>query len=117
MQAASYSTQVLVTTQSSDLLDDKEVETDSILAVSAEQGQTCIGPIDEASRSVLRKRLYTVGELLRIGQLFPETASCRDDGSVRAAAPAVWAGTAFWGDECQLRPGRATGPRRGPRVK
>ena len=75
MVEASYSTQVVVTTQSSDLLDDKEINTDSILAVSMSRGQTRIGPIDEASRSVLRKHLYTVGELLRIGQLFPETSN------------------------------------------
>jgi predicted ATPase len=69
---ASYSTQVIVTTQSPDLLDDKDVPTETVLAVTSEAGQTAIGPIDEASRSVIQKRLYTVGELLRIGQLAPE---------------------------------------------
>jgi predicted ATPase len=69
---ASASTQVLVTTQSSDLLDNADVATDSVLAVSADNGQTRLAPLDNASRSVLRQRLYTVGELLRIGQLFPE---------------------------------------------
>jgi hypothetical protein len=72
MTEASYSTQVLATTQSADLLDEKEVATESILAVTAEEGQTRIGPVDEASRSVLRQRLFTVGQLLRMNQLSPD---------------------------------------------
>jgi predicted ATPase len=87
MVAASSSTQVLVATQSSDLLDDKDINTDSILAVSADRGQTKVGPIDEASRSVLRKRLYTVGELLRIGQLGPEASQCPPNGTAQPAVP------------------------------
>jgi predicted ATPase len=69
---ASYSTQVLVTTHSPDVLDDKDVETDSILAVTADDGVTRIGPIEEGVRDLIRQRLFTPGELLRIGQLFPE---------------------------------------------
>ena len=45
---------------------------ESILAVVAEEGTTKIGPVDEAGRSVLRDRLYTVGELLRLNQLEPD---------------------------------------------
>ena len=29
-------------------------------------------PIDASGRDLIRRRLYTPGELLRIGQLFPE---------------------------------------------
>jgi predicted ATPase len=89
MIEASSTTQVLVTTQSSDLLDNKEVETDSILAVSAEQGATRIGPIDEAGRSMLHQRLYTAGELLRIGQLFPATERQPPPVPSGGAAPAA----------------------------
>jgi predicted ATPase len=71
MNEASYSTQVLVTTQSPDLIDDKEVDVDSILAVSVDEEGTRIGPVDEAGRSVLRDQLFTPGELLRIGHLSP----------------------------------------------
>jgi predicted ATPase len=87
MTAASYSTQVLIATQSSDLLDDKHVKTETLLAVEARDGQTTIGPIEEASRSVIRERLYTVGELLRIGQIAPELPTS-PEAAPSATAPA-----------------------------
>jgi predicted ATPase len=65
--------QVLITSHSPDLLDGKEVDSDLILAVVAEAGETQIGPIDDASRSVVRDRLFSVGDLLRMDQLRPET--------------------------------------------
>jgi predicted ATPase len=72
LQVASKRTQVLVTSHSPDLLDDKGIEAESILAVLNDKGSTKIGPLDEADRSVLRDRLYTVGELMRIGSLKPD---------------------------------------------
>lgn len=72
LRAASASTQVLVTSHSPDLLDDKEIKDDWILGVVSEGGETKIGPIDEADRSVLRDRLFTAGDLLRQGQLTPD---------------------------------------------
>ncbi len=74
MSEASLSKQVLVTTHSPDLLDDTEVTAEGILAVAMEGGRTLIGPVDEAGRAMVRDSLYTVGELLRIGQLTPEVA-------------------------------------------
>ncbi len=74
MVEASYSTQVLVTTHSAEILDNKDVGTDSILAVSAEDGATRIAHIDASGRDMIRQRLYTPGELMRIGQLVPEPA-------------------------------------------
>jgi predicted ATPase len=71
MREASHRVQVIATSHSADLLDDKELGADSILAVIADDGQTHIGPIDEVGRSALRDRLYTVGELLRLNQLSP----------------------------------------------
>ena len=64
--------QVLVTSHSPDLLDDKEISDDSIFAVVARRGETRIGPVDEATRSSLRARLHTAGELLRMNQLEPD---------------------------------------------
>ncbi len=58
-------TQLMVTTQSSDLLDRDDVPTDSILAVDMVAGKTEIGPITENSRRLLQERLATPGELLR----------------------------------------------------
>ncbi len=72
LRDASLNTQVLVTSHSPDLLDDPQLDTDSILAVIADEGVTKIGPVDEVNRSVLRDRLYTAGELLRLNQLTPD---------------------------------------------
>ncbi|MBI2502577.1 MAG: AAA family ATPase [Candidatus Latescibacteria bacterium] len=72
LKAASASTQVLVTSHSPDLLDDKSVDAEWILGVTNVNGETKIGPIDEAGRSAIRDRLYTAGELLRQGQLEPD---------------------------------------------
>lgn len=69
LREASRYTQVLVTSHSPDLLDDKAISPEQLLSVVFENGATQIGPIDEASRSALRDRLYTAGELLRFNQL------------------------------------------------
>jgi hypothetical protein len=45
---------------------------DSILAVVNRNGETKIGPPDQAGRSAIKDRLYTVGELLRLNQLEPD---------------------------------------------
>lgn len=68
-------TQIIITTHSPDLLDDKELNPESILAVEAHNGITVIAGVDEASRSAIRDRLYTTGELLRINQLQPNPDS------------------------------------------
>jgi predicted ATPase len=69
LEEASLSSQVIVTSQSSDLLDKRQVPLDRVLLATADEGVTRIGPVDEGSRSVIGQGLYTVGELLRIGQL------------------------------------------------
>lgn len=72
LRDASEHIQVLVTSHSPDLLDNKGIPIDSILAVLSEHGETRIGPLDEPGRSVLRDHLYTAGELLRMDQLRPD---------------------------------------------
>lgn len=72
---ASRTVQILVTSHSADLLDDHDLPHEVIRAVEATGGRTEIAPIDEASRSVLRDRLYTAGELLRSGQLAPDRSA------------------------------------------
>ena len=64
--------QVLVTSHSADLLDDKQISDDSILAVVARRGETRIGPVDEATRTILRDKHCTAGELLRMNRLRPD---------------------------------------------
>ena len=56
LQDAADKTQIIISSHSPDLLDDKNLDPESILAV-------------EAGRSAVRDRLYTTGELLRLNQL------------------------------------------------
>jgi predicted ATPase len=74
LRTAATQTQVIATSHSADLLDDKEISDDAVLAVSAEQNETRIGPIDGQGRQALKEQLYTVGELLRLNQLRPDEA-------------------------------------------
>ena len=75
LRDASHKTQVITTSHSPDLLDDKHLDVDSILAVEAYDGNTVIAPVDEVGRSVVRDKLFTTGELLRRDQLQPDPAS------------------------------------------
>ena len=70
LRAACEWVQVLVTSHSTELLDE-ELPADSILAVNSEDNETRIGPVDEVGRSALHERLFSVGELLRLDQLRP----------------------------------------------
>ena len=72
LREASHYTQVLATTHSPELLDDLELDAETLLAVDAYAGKTTIGAVNEASRSALREKLYTAGELLKLDQLKPE---------------------------------------------
>ena len=72
LREASESTQVIVTTHSPDLLDTANMDAELLLAVHSEKGATQIGPVDEASREAVKRRLYTPGELLRLNQLRPD---------------------------------------------
>jgi len=77
LRDAAEHVQICVTSHSPDLLDNKEIPAESLLAVVSEHGETTIGPLDEAGRSVLRDHLYTAGELLRMGQLRPDPEQSR----------------------------------------
>ena len=72
MRDGAERTQILATSHSPDLLDDKDIPADSILAVEAEHGESRIGPIDDAGHSKLKSRLCTVGELLKADKLVPD---------------------------------------------
>ena len=74
---ASERCQVLVTSHSPELLDDPSLALDSLIAVAGDAGFTEIAPIDEASRAVLRDRLYTAGELLKLNQILPDRVTLR----------------------------------------
>lgn len=77
LSKASETTQVVVTSHSPELLDDKTIEPAQILAVTSEGGNTRIGPLDDASVSVMREHLFSAGELLRLNQLQPDESFLR----------------------------------------
>ncbi len=63
--AATMRTQVLLTTHSPDLLDAEEIKPENVRIVQMIDGQTMIGPIDEASVDIVRRNLDTLGGLER----------------------------------------------------
>lgn len=72
-QAATCS-QVIVTSHSPELLDERDIPPEQLLAVVSEGGETKIAPLDSASRRMMRDRLFSAGELLRMNQLAPDEA-------------------------------------------
>jgi predicted ATPase len=81
---ASATTQVMVTSHSPDLLDDRSILPEHILAVVSEGGETRIGPLDAASISVMRDHLFSAGELLRLNQLKPDETLLSEQSSKQA---------------------------------
>jgi predicted ATPase len=68
---ASRQVPIVASTHSADLLDRKDLPDSALVAVALQDGHTVIGPVDDNGKSILRKRLYTAGELLRANQLTP----------------------------------------------
>jgi len=71
LREASQHTQIIATTNSPDLLDRYNSETDSLLAIAAEEGSTSVGSVDDASLTAIRTHLFSAGDLLRMDQLQP----------------------------------------------
>jgi len=91
LDEATLRMQVLLTTHSPDLLDVEEVKPENVRVVQMIDGQTIIGPVDEASVEIVRRELNTLGGLERDNLLEPDL----DDqdrqkhlGQARAEAPA-----------------------------
>lgn len=84
MREASASVQVLATTHSADLLDNKDIDTEAVLAVELEGGATRIGHIDETGRQALKNRMYTAGELMRMNYLRPESQQSPNDAEIES---------------------------------
>ena len=72
LRDAAYKRQVIITTHSPDLLDDKHLDVNSILAVEAHDGNTIVAPVDKVGKSVLHDQLCTPGEYLRLDQFQPD---------------------------------------------
>lgn len=77
LNRAAQHTQVIVTSHSPDLLDDPDLDVDSLLAVVSDGGETQIAPLDEGSRASMRDQLFSAGELLRLNQLAPDPAALK----------------------------------------
>ncbi|WP_327750255.1 AAA family ATPase [Streptomyces sp. NBC_00496] len=69
--AAARNTQVMVTTQSADLLDNAAVDQGHLLVVRDDGSGTAIGPIDEGGRRLLDDGVLTLPDLLRSGEMRP----------------------------------------------
>lgn len=64
--------QVLVTTHSPDVLDNRAISDENIRAVENQRGRTVISVMGPTSRESLKQKLYTAGELMRSGELEPD---------------------------------------------
>lgn len=77
LAGASQNTQVMVTTQSADLLDNPAADPDHLLVVRDEGHGSVIGPIDETGRRLLADGVLSLPELLRSGEMRPQEGSGR----------------------------------------
>ncbi|WP_343387396.1 AAA family ATPase [Candidatus Amarobacter glycogenicus] len=71
LRDASRRIQVLVTSHSPDLLDNKDLDPKEVLSVVSEQGVTRVAPLHDFGLQAMKEHLYTAGELLRMDQLGP----------------------------------------------
>lgn len=78
LSEASEHVQVIATSQSADLLDREDLDVSVVRPVTMRDGLTIIGEVDEASRDIAQKQLYTLGELMRGNQLVPEIPRADD---------------------------------------
>jgi len=72
LKAGTHRTQIVITTHSPDILDDKNIEYDEIMVVESIRGNTIVSPIAGRTRDMIRDRLYMLGEMLRSGELEPD---------------------------------------------
>lgn len=72
LRTASIQTQIIVTSHSPDLLDDEDLNPESLLSVISDAGETKIAPLDAASIQAMKNHLFSAGELLRLNQLEPD---------------------------------------------
>lgn len=71
LDEGSASHQILIASQSPELLDDTSLKPEQILAVDWIDGQTKIGPVTAPDAEMLRSRLLSAGELLHQSRLEP----------------------------------------------
>jgi predicted ATPase len=72
LDEATLRTQILLTTHSADMLDNPMIRPENVRVVQLAEGQTVVGPVDEASVEIVARRLDTLGGLERQNQLEPD---------------------------------------------
>jgi predicted ATPase len=72
LDEATMRTQILLTTHNAEMLDHPTIRPENIRVVQMIDGQTVIGPVDEASVEIVRRKLSTLGGLERENQLEPD---------------------------------------------
>jgi predicted ATPase len=72
LDEATLRTQIVLSTHSPDLLDAAEVKPDNVRVVQMIDGQTLIGPVDEAGVEIVARKLNSLGGLERENQLEPD---------------------------------------------
>jgi predicted ATPase len=65
LDEATGRTQILLTTHSAEMLDSPTIRPENVRVVQLIDGQTVIGPVDEASVEIIRRKLNTLGGLER----------------------------------------------------
>jgi hypothetical protein len=78
---AAQRTQVIVTTQSSALLDNEYASLDHLRVVESIDGATVVGEIDQAGREIVEQGLMTLSELHASGQMRPAIPDRRPSSS------------------------------------
>lgn len=68
----SKKTQILFSTHSPDIIDNKALDESWIRAVESKKGATFVSPLSESNRKAIKEKLYTAGELLRVNELSPD---------------------------------------------
>lgn len=72
LDEATLRTQILLTTHSTEMLDNPTIRPENVRVVQMIDGQTVIGPVDEASVEIVQRKLDTLGGLERQNQLEPD---------------------------------------------
>jgi predicted ATPase len=74
---ATQRTQILLTTHSADLLSGRDVSPGQVLVVRNRGGRTYLTPVDQASREIIEKELYTLADLQRMDKLDVDEADLK----------------------------------------
>jgi predicted ATPase len=75
--------QILLTTHSADLLEGRDITPGQCLVVRNRNGQSLIAPVSRASHEIVRKELYTLGDLQRMDRLDLDEADLKRQARLR----------------------------------